>query len=220
MIDVTNVTHVHHDFTNRYEEQVLKRYTLCPNVHVISLAYFWTRNYTILGNHSDYTAVTRLLSNTTELVCAVRRKLNEHDLRLECVWWLKRLVLIPEKPTTYLKAKLSGSVSAIHRSDLLQNLTSLTSLGLNIPTRFLTLRLLDPVPKSGTSGFIPLLSPTRRGTTFVSEKLDPNWQQAWDTEPYHSPTTTHVKHYYAYCITGRRLQPSPELSSQNSRSVG
>ena len=31
MTDVTNVTHVHHDFTNRYEEQDRKRYTLCPN---------------------------------------------------------------------------------------------------------------------------------------------------------------------------------------------
>ncbi len=99
-----------------------------------------------LGNHGDYTAVTRLPSNTTELVCVVRGKLDEDALDLKSLWRLKKLVLASQGLTSYFKAKVTRSISAIYRNDLLQNLTGLTSFGLNIPTRFLSPRLLDPVP--------------------------------------------------------------------------
>ncbi len=129
-----------------------------------------------LGNHSDYTAVTRLPSNTTELVCVVRGKLDEDVLDLKSLWRLKRLVFTPEKSTSYFKARLTDSISAIFRNNLFQNLTGLASFGLNIPTSFLTPRLLDPVPNLELLDFShSFLSPTGALNPFMENmKLSGN----------------------------------------------
>ncbi len=85
-----------------------------------------------LGNHSDYTAVTRLPSNTTDLVCVVSGKLDEHALQLRSLRRLRKLVIRPEKLTSFLLASYSKKTSEIKRHDLLQNLSSLESLAIHI----------------------------------------------------------------------------------------
>ncbi len=100
-----------------------------------------------LGNHSDYAAVTRLPSNTTELICMVRGKLDQDALQLKSLWQLRKLVIRPEILVSYLNAKFTGTISELQRSSLLQNLSHLTSLGIHIPLLSLSPRILDPVPK-------------------------------------------------------------------------
>ncbi len=100
-----------------------------------------------LGNHSDYAALTRLPSNTAELICMVRCKLDQDSLQLKSLWQLRKLVIRPEKLISYLQAKFTGTISELQRSSLLQKLSHLTSLGIHIPPLSLSRRILDPAPK-------------------------------------------------------------------------
>ncbi len=98
-----------------------------------------------LGNHDEYTAVTRLPNNTTELECVVQGRLKEDALHLKYLSQLRNLVIRPKAQTSYFIAEQTAMNSDISRSDLLQNLSSLTSLAINIPIRSVSDRLLHPV---------------------------------------------------------------------------
>ena len=127
--------------------ETLQSLTPCPSsCHCSVLSDRTVKAVCRLGNKRDYSAVTRLPSNMTELVCVVKSRLDQDSLELKSLWRLRKLVIKPEKLVGFRTAIYTGMTVELKRNDLLQNLSSLSSLGIHIPVSFLSPQLLDPVP--------------------------------------------------------------------------
>ncbi len=119
----------------------------CPETCQCSLLSDWSTSATCqLSKLPDYSAVSQLPGNATQLTCIIKGMFMEEDLQLAPLGTLKSLVLRPDGYESYYAAQITDKVSDIQRADLLSNLTLLEHLAIHIPVLNVTARVLGPVP--------------------------------------------------------------------------
>ncbi len=158
-----------------------------------------------LDNETDYTSIAELPSNTTRLVCRLSGKLKEDLLELKSLWRLERLAIVPEKHSFYFMTKQSDTVSHLTRDDLLQNLSSLESFSVNVPTFDITPRILAPVPNlkvldlshSALYQYRNVLHLLQNMTSSVHRLQTLNLTEVQRQYPPGTPDTIYVRDIYA-----------------------
>ncbi len=119
----------------------------CPDGCQCALLKDWSTAATChFSQQSDYSAMSELPKNTSQLTCIIKGTFDETELDLTSLGALKKLVLRPDVYKTFYTAKQIGKVSKVERPNLLSNLTRLEHLGIHILVSNINPRVFDPVP--------------------------------------------------------------------------